>query len=142
MEMILNLLDEIVHRNQGFVDKFTGSSFMAIFPGAELKGLAINCARELKEALAIKALGIGIAYGEVITGHVGSEGRKDFTAIGSTVNLAARLQALATGHDQTRIFTLAEHIHDFGLSEKSIQVLDELKIRGFQKHVRVCEVLD
>ncbi|MBW7876298.1 MAG: hypothetical protein H3C47_09960 [Candidatus Cloacimonetes bacterium] len=142
MEYLLNLLDETVHKHQGFLDKFTGSSFMVIFPGAELKTNALECARELKRTLQHKGYGIGVAWGEVITGHVGSEGRKDFTAIGSTVNLAARLQALASNHEGTRIFTLAEYSRDFGLCDSSIRVMEELKIRGFVQDVRVCEVLD
>ena len=84
----------------GDVDKFIGDAVMAVFLGGEGSGEKVfACARELVAAIRqeIEAegwplgLGLGIHCGRAVVGSIGSETRRDFTAIGHTVNLASRL---------------------------------------------------
>ncbi len=84
----------------GDVDKFIGDAVMAVFLGGEGSAEKVfNCARELIVAIRREieseawplAVGVGIHHGRAVVGSIGSETRRDFTAIGHTVNLASRL---------------------------------------------------
>ena len=84
----------------GDVDKFIGDAVMAVFlDGEDAADKVFACARELVAAIRQEieaenwplALGVGIHCGRAVVGSIGSETRRDFTAIGHTVNLASRL---------------------------------------------------
>ncbi|MDX8404359.1 MAG: adenylate/guanylate cyclase domain-containing protein [Mariprofundaceae bacterium] len=100
----------IVFKYGGTLDKFVGDELMAVFrdhPYGERAALrAIRTGIEMIDAIKhVKSrsrhdsskleVGIGINTGKVVIGNVGSENRKDYTAIGDTVNVAARLEQLA-----------------------------------------------
>jgi len=95
-----------IDANGGIVDKFLGDGIMALFipviTGEDHAGRAIAAARALLEAverdgLAKKGLlvGAGVHSGEAFVGVVGGGEKIDFTALGDTVNIAARLGSLA-----------------------------------------------
>jgi adenylate cyclase len=138
---------EIVDRNNGFINKFLGDGFLALFgaalPDAAAAGNALSAGRAMLLAVddwnrnhpgrALK-VGIGIHIGEAITGSIGSPRRKEYTAIGDTVNLAARLEQLTkeTGarlllSDPVRAAAAASDAIDLGL----------LAVRGYDEPVRV-----
>ena len=84
----------------GDVDKFIGDAVMAVFLGGEGSAEKVfACARELVAAIREEieseawplGLGVGIHRGHAVVGSIGSDTRRDFTAIGHTVNLASRL---------------------------------------------------
>jgi adenylate cyclase len=84
----------------GDVDKFIGDAIMAVFLGGEGSAeKVLSCARELIVAIRREvegedwplAVGVGIHQGRAVVGSIGSDTRRDFTAIGHTVNLASRL---------------------------------------------------
>jgi class 3 adenylate cyclase len=84
----------------GDVDKFIGDAVMAVFLGGEGSAEKVfACARELVAAIRQEteaeawplALGVGIHRGRAVVGSIGSDTRRDFTAIGHTVNLTSRL---------------------------------------------------
>ena len=89
-----------ITRAGGDVDKLIGDAVLARFQGADAEARAIGAAREairlLDQADLPRGVGIGIYTGEVISGTVGSADRMDFTVIGDTVNLAARLCTAAS----------------------------------------------
>lgn len=99
-----------VHRHEGTVDKFIGDGMMVLF-GAPRRstdpcGDAVKCALAMMSALddlnaefeaenlPTLTIGIGINFGSVTVGNIGSSERHNYSAIGDAVNVAARLEGL------------------------------------------------
>lgn len=107
----LEVTTSAVFANQGTVDKFIGDATMAVFNApldledyvfkAVKTGLDMAAAAKgLEEELALVTdkkvgFGVGINCGEAIVGNIGTSLRMDYTAIGNTVNVAARLEGQA-----------------------------------------------
>ncbi len=99
---------ESVYAHGGYVDKFGGDGIMAVFDDDDMVVNACACALDIMETnqdlqsnsaeLAIP-LGIGIHKGPVVAGNIGSGVHLDYTVIGQTVNLAARLCGYARPMD-------------------------------------------
>jgi adenylate cyclase len=110
LTMLNRWLDAGAHavlNHGGTLDKFIGDAVMAVFgvpietPDAELR--AVGCALEMRasiEALAAELgeqleITVGINTGPVVAGTVGTKRRLEYTVLGDTVNVAARLQGRA-----------------------------------------------
>ena len=104
-------MNQSIHDNHGFVDKFIGDAIMALFDLPEksdeeeaMYGVkaAIDMQLTLKEYNRERDragyipvnMGIGVHSGPVVIGTVGSEDRMDSTVLGDSVNMAARLEGL------------------------------------------------
>ncbi len=96
-------MSELVKKYNGMVDKYIGDSVMALF-GVPVyherhEEDAVNCAMEMieltKDLNKGFDIGIGISTGHVVTGVFGSVNKKEYTALGMPVNIAARLQKVA-----------------------------------------------
>lgn len=108
-EATLDLLDRFFERavpcvlaEDGTVDKFLGDGLLAVFGAPVSQEDAAQ--RAVRAALAIRAavqglsdvsVGIALATGPLVAGHVGTKSRHEFTVIGDVVNLASRLQSEA-----------------------------------------------
>ncbi len=97
----------IVHEHNGFVDKFIGDGLLAVFGIDGEKGAAdsaVRAAFEMQAALERVNeqvqppinIGIGVHWGNVVAGTIGSYERLEFTVVGDTVNTAARLESLTS----------------------------------------------
>ena len=99
-------LGALIHQHEGTLDKFSGDGVMIIFndplPCPEPPARAVRLALEMRDGVAKLSakwrklghelgFGVGIAHGYATIGQIGFEGRFDYSAIGSVVNLAARL---------------------------------------------------
>ncbi|MES2126106.1 MAG: adenylate/guanylate cyclase domain-containing protein [Pseudomonadota bacterium] len=105
----------VVHRHGGTVDKFIGDGMMAFFGApnqlAKPEQAAFDAARDMlaeldvlnrslaQEGQATLRIGVGIHSGVAVIGHIGSAERHAYTAIGDTVNIAARLEGLCAKLD-------------------------------------------
>jgi adenylate cyclase len=97
---------DVVESHGGWINKFQGDAALAIF-GAPValpdkEGSALCAARELdarlRERVPELEVGVGVATGPVVAGHIGAERRFEYTVIGDPVNEAARLTELAKAH--------------------------------------------
>jgi adenylate cyclase len=143
---------DIVDRNNGIINKFLGDGFLALF-GAPLEdpkaaANALAAARGMLEAVdrwnkarpqTVLRVGIGIHLGEAVTGTVGSPRRKEYTVIGDTVNLAARLEQLTkeTGAQ----LLVSSSVHRATTGAGGATDLGPLPIRGYDEDVRVWKVV-
>ncbi|HVN84921.1 MAG TPA: adenylate/guanylate cyclase domain-containing protein, partial [Candidatus Binatia bacterium] len=111
MDRCFRMLAEQVHRFEGTINQFTGDGIMALF-GAPIAHedapeRAVRAALAMQSALQAYhdelhrergidfRMRIGINTGPVVVGKIGDDLRMDYTAIGDTTNLAARLQSAA-----------------------------------------------
>lgn len=97
-----------VERHGGYVDNFTGDGVMAVFEGEGMTEAACHCALEIVGMArqwqragrhGAAAVGVGLQVGDVVMGTLGCQSRMTYTAIGETVNTAARLCQHARGPD-------------------------------------------
>lgn len=103
---LLNLGHALCSEHDGVIDKVIGHTLMLVFresgKGASHQLRACRAAHQLTEAVIASDLGsscrvaAGLACGQLVSGKIGSRnGKLDFTVIGDTVNLAARLKSYA-----------------------------------------------
>jgi len=149
----LDLAASCIHRHGGTLDKFIGDCAMAIWNAPydtedyTLKAVraALDMQREsapLEQKLLEKygrsvRFGIGINTGEAIIGNIGASFRMDYTAIGDTVNTAARLESNAKP-GQILISRATADI--LGQSEITLTTLGSLKVKGKNEEVEIFEV--
>jgi len=109
----LDRVVEVVSQNEGYLDKFIGDAVVVVFNGPidqpDHASCAVDCAVGLQQAVtAMNAaaafpevgaieIGIGVATGPMVAGNIGSAAKTEYTVIGDTVNLAARLCEQAPG---------------------------------------------
>jgi class 3 adenylate cyclase/tetratricopeptide (TPR) repeat protein len=152
MQRFFAILTESVTRFEGTVDKFTGDGIMAIFGApvayedharracyAALQMLddVSEYAAELRRAQGLNfSTRIGINSGEVVAGAIGEGGEGAYTAIGHTVGLAQRMEALA---EPGKAY-LTEHTAELAHGYLALDDLGEFEIKGSREPVRVFEL--
>ena len=157
---LLHHLSKAVFSNDGSIDKYLGDGLMAFF-GPPLPSLrdatnAARCALEIVKSIeswngqpsrcgdgAVR-IAVGIHYGEVVQGNVGSEKRLELTLVGDTVNIASRVEAYCRTLD-TSILATGEFVEAL-LAEGSLELarafVDEgfHVLRGFKEPIRLFSV--
>ena len=143
---------DIVDRHNGIINKFLGDGFLALFGAPiddqEAARNALAAGRAMLDAVerwnrarpdeALR-IGIGIHLGEAVTGTVGSPRRKEYTVIGDTVNLAARLEQLTKETGAQLLVSGSVH-EATGGADGAID-LGPLAVRGYDEGVRVWKVV-
>ena len=152
MQRFFSILADGVHRFEGTVDKFTGDGIMAVFGApvahedhgrracyAALRMLddISEYAAELRrtDGLSFSAR-IGINSGEVVAGAIGEGNDGEYTAIGHTVGLAQRMEALAEPGKAYLTAAAAELARGY----LELEDLGEFEIKGASRPVRVFEL--
>jgi class 3 adenylate cyclase/tetratricopeptide (TPR) repeat protein len=142
-----------VTRFEGTVDKFTGDGIMALFgapialedharracyAGLEMQRAVAGYAAELIEADGIElALRVGINSGEVIVGDIATAERFTYTAIGHTVGLAQRMEALAAPGS----VYLTGHAARLAQGYLAVRELGPRQVKGSSRPVPVFELV-
>ena len=149
-------MTDLVMQKEGTIDKYIGDALMAIW-GAPLDienhaQLAVETAQEMEVELAklnneLKAdglmelgVGIGINTGDAVVGNMGSNQRFDYTVLGDSVNLAARLEAQTKEYGVFFMFT--EHtLKQLGNINGYRVLLDKIAVKGQTEPVKIYTIL-
>ena len=145
------ILVDILDRHGGIVNKFLGDGFLALF-GAPIEAPdcaqhAVAAAREMLVAMeeVNKAsdwplrIGIGIHFGEVVVGNIGSPRRKEYTVIGDTVNFASRLESLNKEFNSQLLISSAV-CDALGDAARDAVSLGEVAIKGYDRPMAVWQL--
>jgi class 3 adenylate cyclase/tetratricopeptide (TPR) repeat protein len=154
MDQVFEILIHKIHDYEGTVNELRGDGVLALF-GAPI-ALEDAPQRAIRSALAMHRemtkfsetikdkkkippilLRIGINSGPVVVGTVGNDLRVQFTAVGDTINMAARMEQLAepgTTYVTEDTFKLTEGFFRF-------EALGEKEIKGKEKHMRVYQAI-
>jgi adenylate cyclase len=145
------VLVEILDRHGGIVNKFLGDGFLALFgapfEAPEAAHHAVAAAREMLVAMnSINEasswplrIGIGIHFGEVVAGNIGSPRRKEYTVIGDTVNFAARLEALNKEFNSQLLISAAVR-NALGDDGSDAVSFGDVAIRGYDRPMAVWQL--
>lgn len=143
---------ELIDARGGHVNKFLGDGVLALFGAPDPSPDHAMAACEAARKLAMAAydlrqrggiwtrlrIGIGIDTGDVVVGTMGGRDRLDYTAIGSTVNRAARLQALSDLDNPIVVSDeCARELTPEQATSLDLQPLGEVSIKGFATQTRV-----
>lgn len=150
----LNLTTNAIFKNKGTLDKFVGDATMAVFNSpfdledyvykavcAAMDIVAGGAALEdelMKKFGRSVGFGVGVNCGPAVVGNVGCDFRMDFTAIGDTVNTAARLEANAKKGQVLISDEVYERIKD----RIEVEEIGEIPLKGKSKGVFVYSVVD
>jgi adenylate cyclase len=145
------VLVEILDRHGGIVNKFLGDGFLALF-GAPFEAedpahRAVKAGREMLSAMGRinegsswpLRIGIGIHFGEVVAGNIGSPRRKEYTVIGDTVNFASRLEALNKEFGSQLLISSAV-LDALGKDGADAISLGEVPVRGYEAPMTVWQL--
>jgi class 3 adenylate cyclase/tetratricopeptide (TPR) repeat protein len=111
MDRLVHILAEAIHRFEGTIEKFTGDGVMALFgapvahedharracyAALHMLDAVASFAHELRKSEGLNfSMRVGLNSGEVVVGAIGDDLRMKYTAVGHTVGLAQRIEALA-----------------------------------------------
>ncbi|UCC61960.1 MAG: adenylate/guanylate cyclase domain-containing protein [Anaerolineae bacterium] len=152
LNQYLDSMEEQVFKHGGTLDKYTGDGMMVLF-GAPLEQPG-HAARAVRAALSMQraaaevsqrrsdgqtemVYGNGITTGPAVVGHIGSKRRLDYTAIGDTVNLAARLEGIAP----PGVILIDRATYEATKEIALVETLEAVKVKGKARPVPVWKVL-
>ncbi|TVQ38519.1 MAG: HAMP domain-containing protein [Spirochaetaceae bacterium] len=144
------MVDAVIARN-GIVDKYIGDAIMAFF-GAPVPhdNDAVDAVRagmdmlaalktfnhsQAEKGLPTFRIGMGINYGPVTIGNIGSEKKMDYTVVGDMVNLASRLEGL-TKHYRLPLL-ISESVYRQVESEIPCRLVDTVTVKGKSQPNRI-----
>lgn len=148
----LSLTTKCIFAHHGTLDKFVGDATMAVFNAPfdqedyiyEAVATAWDIkqgSRELGERLYNQfgkqvGFGVGVNCGEAVVGNIGCEFRMDYTAIGDTVNTAARLEANAKAEE----VLISEYVYEKLKGRIEAEEVGEIPLKGKSNRIMVYRV--
>ncbi len=160
-EVIVDILNEyfseaveIIIKYNGYIDKFIGDCIMAAWGVPIVKEdkdavAAVSCAVEIQELVRSKSrkffkgiasglkVGIGMHSGPLVAGNLGSQRRMDYSVIGDTVNIAARLEGVAAAGE----VIITQRTRDLIGDHFKLKELDPVKVKGVEKPLHIFNVM-
>src|SRR5207248_10847780 len=141
----------LIHQFEGTLERFTGDGAMVMFnaplPCPDPSSRAVRMAIRMREGVAELGsrwrkygyelgCGVGIAQGYATLGQIGFEGRFDYTAMGTVVNLAARLCSEARSGQ----ILVDRKVHAAIEALADLEAAGELTLKGLQRPISAFNV--
>ncbi len=160
-EYIIEVLNEyfsqavdVVIKHNGYIDKFIGDCIMAawgvpMYTAEKDAVAAVSCAVEIQELVKAKdrsffkgkasklRVGIGMHTGPLVAGNLGGAARMDYSVIGDTVNIVARLEGVAEAGD----VIITQNTRDMIGDNFVLKELKPVKVKGKVKPIHIFNVL-
>lgn len=149
----LGAMTKVIMKYGGSIDNFVGDAVVAVFGIPVTKpddaARAVACAVEMQNAMAaVNAengakdlppleMGVGLNTGEVVAGNIGSDMRVKYSVIGNPVNVAARLESLASGGQIFASAATFAEVKDIVRTAGNLNV----KVKGISGTVAVHEIV-
>jgi adenylate cyclase len=153
LNRFFTLMSEVIFRHGGTLDKYIGDGVLALFgapyaterDAVKAVRAAIDMQRAMQQFNLERAaagqpeigVGIGINTGPAIVGFIGSDTRLDYTAIGDTVNTAARLEQRAKAGQ----ILISEHTMQAVDASVNYAVLEAVLVKGRTAKLQIAEVV-
>jgi adenylate cyclase len=145
------IMVDVIMNRKGIVDKYIGDAIMAFF-GAPVKHendalqSALAAIEMIESLVAFNKeqhaagkppfrIGVGLNYGVVTVGNIGTEKKMEYTVIGDMVNLASRLEGLTKVYKQQVI--VSESIKRKAEKKLSFRLLDTVAVKGKKEGVKI-----
>lgn len=151
-----SMMSEVIKKHNGVINQFVGDeifvSFGAPVPIDDPEISAVNCAKEMVFKLneindALRStinenivVGIGINYGQIVAGNLGSDDRLSYSITGDAVNIAKRIESLT--RDLPNSILISQSIYDKTHESISTIPWGEVQIKGKNKKVNVFQILN
>jgi adenylate cyclase len=152
ISLYLDVMAEVITKYKGTINEFVGDGIFVMF-GAPIQReddtqRAVTCAIAMQlamtevntqlENMQISALqmGIGIHTGEVLAGNIGSQRRAKYTVMGSTVNLASRIESYSVGGQVLVSEAILHEVKDIVRIDAQIRV----KPKGFNEVISMFDI--
>jgi adenylate cyclase len=151
----LTAMTNIVFKYEGLLDKYIGDAIMAVF-GAPLDQpdhaeracrTALEMTAELgklqkkweSEGRPVIRIGVGINTGDMVVGNMGSDMRFDYTVMGDSVNLGARLEGINKEYGTSIV--ISEYTHEKIRHKLFCRELDSVRVKGKHVPVKIYELI-
>ena len=148
----LKVMEPIISKHNGFIDKYIGDSIMALFPGSADDALnaSIEMLKELENYNILRAnsgyapikIGIGLNTGNLMLGTIGGKNRMDGTVISDSVNIASRLESLTKDFLVPLIISENVVLSLDNIENFQIREIDNVVMRGKSHSILIYECFD
>lgn len=144
----LGIMEPVIDRHEGFIDKYMGDAIMALFP--DKPDRAIECAlemlKELKRFNEINSgreavrIGIGINTGSLMIGTVGGYNRMDTTVISDSVNVASRIESLTKEFKEPLLISEDTRNSLAAPERYDCKKIGDVKVKGKAKNIGIYRI--
>lgn len=146
----LSHMESVITAHNGFIDKYFGDGFMALFPMSADDGLCASLemlktvkefnAERVKNGEEALPIGIGLNSGLLMLGTVGGAERMDGTVVSDTVNVASRVEVLTKEYGFPIIITYETYSRLKNPAEYDFQEIGNVLVKGKEKPVAIYSV--
>jgi adenylate cyclase len=149
---IFPFMIDIVYKRHGIINQLLGDGFMATFGtpvsvgndcqnavNASIDILKVLSVKNGKDPLNVTKIGIGLHYGPVVTGNVGSELRKQYSVTGQTVIISSRIEELNKNYDSSLLLSgsVIENLDDISGEPAS---LGPVNLKGLDNPIEIYKL--